>query len=244
MMDMENGGIANRTTRRDFNKEQLLLVCALIVLTSAIFAASPELDIAFSRLFFDGQKFPLSQNTSLQKLRSLTELIGAIILGGCLVLICYRPLREFLRLRVRDLFVPFIAYGVGTGLIVNSILKQYIGRARPRSIEEFGGSDVFTGVWELSDACHSNCSFTSGEAAGAMAMCSVLILIPKGPARTFAFITMTFLSALLGLNRIAFGAHFLSDVLLSMLIITAIILAAKILLRGRDSKNNFQKVQR
>ena len=232
MSDLQNYGPEKRTTRRDFAKEQLLLVCLLVVLTSAMFIKWPALDLSFSRLFFDGQSFPLARNAALQKLRSLTDVIGAVILVTSFFLICHRPSRDYLGIPIRDLLVPFIAYGIGAGLIVESVLKEFIGRARPRSILEFGGSNLFTVPWQMSDACQSNCSFSSGEAAGAMAMFSILAMIPKGPARILACLVMTFLTIMLGLNRIAFGAHFLSDVLISMLVIIAVILAARILVHS------------
>jgi len=231
-LDLDTDSQRNRTTRKNFAKVQLLLVCLSIVLTSAIFIKWPELDITFSRLFFDGQAFPLSQNTALQRLRSLTDVIGAMILATSLFLICHRPSRSYLGIQIRDLLVPLIVYGIGVGLIVDLILKEFIGRARPRSILEFGEAGVFTVPWQMSDACQSNCSFSSGEAAGAMAMFSILAMVPKGPVRILACLVMAFLTIMLGLNRIAFGAHFLSDVLISMLLIIAVILAARILVHS------------
>ena len=100
----------------------------------------------------------------------LNDWFAGAVLGLSAILLCWRRMRRSLGQRPRDLLLPMITYGLGVGLIVNSFLKEYFGRARPRDIVEFGGDKMFTAVWQVSDACYTNCSFTSGEAAGAMAI--------------------------------------------------------------------------
>ena len=56
---------------------------------------------------------------------------------------------------------------LGAGLVVNGILKDDFGRARPRDIEAFGGSSQFTPAFVVSHECDRNCSFSSGDGAGA-----------------------------------------------------------------------------
>lgn len=225
--------------RRGFHsitaERSLAVVMVMIVLVSVLFALQPDLDLTFSRLFFDGIEFPLSDNTHLQRLRSLTDWLAGAVLGLTLVLLCWPSMRRKFCLRPRDLLLPIVTYGLGVGLIVNSFLKQYFGRARPRDIVEFGGDKMFTAVWQVSDACYTNCSFTSGEAAGAMALYSALAMMPAAGPKLRILMTMAIgcISMALSLNRIAFGAHFLSDVLLSSLIILAILLTAKVALKGR-----------
>ncbi len=43
------------------------------------------------------------------------------------------------------------------------LLKNTFGRARPLDIVAFGGDDVFTAVWQVSEACTRNCSFASAR---------------------------------------------------------------------------------
>ena len=50
-------------------------------------------------------------------------------------------------------------------IIVNYILKGLWGRARPEDVMQYGGSKIFTPWFSTSDACISNCSFVSGDAA-------------------------------------------------------------------------------
>ncbi|MCL6705425.1 phosphatase PAP2 family protein [Pseudomonas sp. R2.Fl] len=220
---------------RDATGRSLVFVVILILLVSVLFTLAPELDLAFSRLFFDGVRFPLARNGYLRQLRSLTDWFAWAILGASVLLLCSPPLRTRSGVRVRDLLLPFAAYGLGVGFIVNTVFKQYFGRARPRDVLEFGGDQTFTAAWRISEACQANCSFTSGEAAGAMAIYSSLALLPalSPRLRLVTAAVIGCLSTALGLNRIAFGAHFLSDVLLSMLIVLAILLATKIVLDGK-----------
>lgn len=216
-------------------ERSLIFVIFAIASISVLFTLLPELDLAFSRLFFDGLQFPLADNRYLQRLRSLTDWMGGAVLGLTVLLLCRPSLRTRFGRRPRDLLLPIITYGVGVGLIVNSLFKQYFGRARPRDILEFGGDKAFTAVWKVSDACLSNCSFTSGEAAGAIAIYSAMAVVPAlGPKlRTVVATAIGCISIILSLNRIAFGAHFLSDVLLSIFMILAILLATKIAMKGK-----------
>lgn len=66
-----------------------------------------------------------------------------------------------------------------------------------------------------------------------MAMMSLVYLLPAGQ-RTIRRIVQTLLGILavsLSFNRILFGGHYLSDVVLSMLIVTIVMLSADLLLR-------------
>lgn len=212
-----------------------LAVSALVtVVVSGLFIIRPDLDVAFSRLFFDGTRFSLADNFYLQRLRVLTNWLGGAILGWTILLLVRPDLRKRLGCRPRDLLLPFAAYGIGAGLLVNGFLKEYFGRARPREVLEFGGDSAFTAAWQLSDACQTNCSFTSGEGAGAMAIFSVMTIVPTlSPMARIAFAILLGCTAImLGFNRIAFGGHFLSDVLLSMLFVITILLATKVLIEG------------
>jgi membrane-associated PAP2 superfamily phosphatase len=213
------------------------LIAVIIIggVISALFAIRPDLDIGFSRLFFDGGRFPLAQNSLLQHLRKLTDWLGGAILGFSVILFCSPSLQARFGVRTRDLLLPIMTYGLGVGLVVTTLLKPLFGRARPRDVLQFGGDDTFTAAWQISSACQKNCSFTSGEAAGAMAIFAALAVLPAGHPRYRIIIgaLILCLSIGLGLNRIAFGAHFLSDVLLSALIILAILLGVKIILEGK-----------
>ena len=47
-------------------------------------------------------------------------------------------------------------------IVVNALLKNNWGRARPNDILELGGIEKFTPWYQFSESCASNCSFVSG----------------------------------------------------------------------------------
>ena len=81
-------------------------------------------------------------------------------------------------------------------------------------VAAFGGGSPYVPIWEITDFCSRNCSFVAGEASSAAWLVGLVVLLPlrwRWPGAAVAAIY----AALIGLNRIAFGGHFLSDVLLS-----------------------------
>ncbi len=106
----------------------------------------------------------------------------------------------------------FIA--IGPGLTVNFLLKEQIGRARPREIVEFGGSHQFTQFWQTGNA-GGNSSFPSGHAAIAFFTIAPWFALRgrcKKTAATFLMVGLTF-GVLVGIARILQGGHFASDIL-------------------------------
>ncbi|QYZ68773.1 phosphatase PAP2 family protein [Neotabrizicola shimadae] len=115
-------------------------------------------------------------------------------------------------------------YALATGVVVNAILKAHWGRARPAQVTEFGGSARFTPPHQISPECDSNCSFVSGEMSGAVAfgigLWAILTALdwrlPRRWQRWGRIVALA-VPLLTGLQRIASGRHFLSDVVLSAL---------------------------
>lgn len=104
---------------------------------------------------------------------------------------------------------------LGPGLVVN-VLKDHVGRARPRELIEFEGHHQFTQFWQQGDA-GENSSFPSGHAAIAffvMAPWFVLRDRRRTAAAGFLVLGLTF-GILVGIARILQGGHFVSDVLWS-----------------------------
>lgn len=218
----------------------LLLVLMTTAAVSAVFHLNPSIDMAFSQYFFDGSQFPLRHNGILQSLRQANFWVGGVIIVASMLLLMSARLRQMIGIKLAHALIPLITYGAGVGLIVNSGLKEIFGRARPRETLGLGGDHPLSAAWEFSQACASNCSFTSGEAAGAMAMMSVFYLSPARRSPTGICLTRAILQALvaifavmLSFNRILFGGHYLSDVVLSMLIIAAVMLTAELLMTQR-----------
>jgi lipid A 4'-phosphatase len=106
--------------------------------------------------------------------------------------------------------------------LVNGILKPLWGRARPYLVTQFGGEAQFTPAWVFSDQCRGDCSFVSGEMAGAVALAILLAML----ARTYRglWLLVGIVPAFTAWQRIAAGRHFLSDIVISALFVCLIAL--------------------
>ena len=201
---------------------------ALLALALTIFVLFPNLDIATSRLFFDGTGFPIAQSAAIEALRRIlyaAEDLMAVATLAALVLAWHRK-APVLNQTARDWLFQLLIFVLGPGLLVNGILKPLWGRVRPYRITEFGGPDPFTPVWSLSQQCLKNCSFPSGEMAGAMALTITLLMILHANRRANLYrlgqAAILSLPLVTAWQRIAAGRHFLSDVTFSALLIPLI----------------------
>jgi lipid A 4'-phosphatase len=101
------------------------------------------------------------------------------------------------------------------GLVVNQVLKEHWGRARPVQLEQFGGSKQFTPAFVLSD--QGGGSFSSGHVAAAAWLVAVAAVLSGARSGwTLAAVGYLFATAL---ARIAAGGHFLSDAVTSILLV-------------------------
>lgn len=198
----------------------------LAALFSILVLLSPGIDLLVSGWFAGPEGgFPLADSGPLIALRDLNRMLPPMILVSLMALL----VAQGFGLRSARLPRPHVAlfilafYAAGPGLIVNG-LKTLVGRARPRHITEFGGTDLFTSAWQASSACARNCSFPSGEAGSGMAMLALVFLLPR-PWRGPVLVLLVPLAVAFSLNRILFGAHFLSDVVLAWLLCGAVMLA-------------------
>lgn len=206
--------------------DPIMLCLAAIAALSALFWAVPALDLGASEFFYRSEAgFALSQNPLLKAFRKSADLsLAIVVLGvvGRLVWLVARRGLDALAGARRSVFL-LAALAVGPGLIVNGVFKSWWGRPRPVMVDVFGGEAPYQPVWRISDWCQSNCSFVSGEASSAAWMVAALVLVPA-PLRPLLAPLVIVYAVLLSLNRLAFGGHFLSDIVLSWAI-TGLILA-------------------
>jgi membrane-associated PAP2 superfamily phosphatase len=188
-----------------------------VVALSAFFLAFPGIDLWFSDLFHRNRGgFWLRRNDLLGLFRATNDvLIGAIVVAlfASVAVKIARPDRPS---PIQPNVVVFLLSTLVLGplLLVNVILKNSWGRPRPIQVDAFGGDAPYVEVWRITDWCHSNCSFVSGEASSAIWFVAVALVLPRR-FRTAAVALAAAYAGLLSLNRIAFGGHFLSDVLIS-----------------------------
>ncbi|MDP3405108.1 MAG: phosphatase PAP2 family protein [Brevundimonas sp.] len=206
--------------------EPLTVALGTTVALSLYFLLVPGVDLATSALFFSTDGFALAQNPVLRALRkSSSWVMGLMLLGliGAVLTGLWRG-RGRLGGPARRGAVLLAGLALGSGLLVNGLFKSLWGRARPIQIDTFGGPADFTPAWWISDNCASNCSFVSGEASSAAWMVAVVVLMVPAAHRRWALPAVLVYAGALSLNRLVFGGHFLSDILLSWAM-TALVLA-------------------
>jgi lipid A 4'-phosphatase len=227
-------GFADRL-RREARERPILVTTALLAMVSLVFLAAPQIDLAVSRLFYDPSVgFPGSRYASLEFLRkAAVRLEWALVVAMCAALAA-KVVFPDARLPIRPRMTLFVltSFALGPGLIVNGILKNHWGRARPRQIIDFGGDATFSSVWWISDQCQRNCSFVSGEAASAFWLMAIVFLVPRAWKWPTAILILIFAAAV-SLTRIAAGGHFLSDVVIAwLLVLIVLFVSSRLLLQG------------
>ena len=207
-------------------REPVVVAAIAAVILSAYFAALPGVDLAISALFHSDAGFALSGDPALKALRKSSSWVMGLMLLGLMATIAGGLIRNPRRLSipVRRAAVLIAGLALGSGVVVNGLLKSMWGRARPIQIEAFGGDADFTRAWQVSDQCLSNCSFVSGEGSSAAWMVAVVAVMTPPEWRRWTLPVAIAYGAALSFNRIAFGGHFLSDILLSWAL-TAVVLA-------------------
>jgi lipid A 4'-phosphatase len=198
------------------------VLLAAFLACAAIFLAFPQIDLAFSALFYaPGTGFVLHESPAARTLEAELNLLPKLIVVVCaLFLAASYVLRRWRRWRYGALFTMLLL-ALGAGLAVN-FLKDSWGRARPAQIEQFGGTHRFTRAPYPAAQCGHNCSFTSGHAAIGFSLMAPAFFARR---RRRAWMAAGLLAgAAVGLMRIAQGAHFLSDVVFSGWVVYAVAL--------------------
>lgn len=213
---------------------------ALTACLALLFMLWPQLDLALAaRFYVPGHGFTALQAwwidlsyVVVARFWILVLLFGAVLLLGKLP----RWRRAWARER-RIVAYLLVALLLGPGLIVNAVLKDHWGRARPVQLAQFGGQAQFTPALQPSNQCPRNCAFVSGHAAAAF---YVMAGYWVNRRRRWLAGGIGF-GLLVGLARMAVGAHFLSDVLFAGIVVYfSCRLLAWVMLRAPQARSAWQ----
>jgi membrane-associated phospholipid phosphatase len=216
-------------------RKAVILLTGLTVLVGAVFALWPGLDLAAAAAFHGASGFPAG-DPALKLLRALLFYLPVAVLAGFVVAWGLGRLGVALPAWARPAgrSVLYLALGMalGPGLLVNVALKDHWHRPRPVQVTDFGGSLDFRPWYRTDGACAANCSFVSGETASAFWLVAPASLAPpplRGPAIAAALLAGVATATL----RMAFGGHFLSDVLFAALFTLLLLAGLARLVLGR-----------
>jgi lipid A 4'-phosphatase len=195
-------------------RSRVLLISFLLFASLA--ATFPALDLRISGLFYDGHSF--LQNQWWQNLLKdgLGYFLGLSFVAVFVVYVRNRLLKRA-QCRVNGRCVAYLLLVgiVGAGLIVNVAFKNNVGRARPRDVVEFGGDKQFTPAFVLSNQCRTNCSFSSGDSAGAFIAIALAMALTR--RRRYLAAAVAF-GVIVSFSRVSSGAHFFSDTVVSFFV--------------------------
>jgi lipid A 4'-phosphatase len=178
-----------------------------------LFLAFPELDkMASASLYQADQGFILRRNEVFAFIHDYVGILAWLLAGAAAFVMLAAPWLKRLAPGRRAAAFVLLALLLGPGLVVNVVLKDNWGRARPVQTEEFGGQARFTPAWVVSDQCDKNCSFVCGDASIGFGLIALAFVSRRPRPWLLAGIA---LGAALGLMRMAQGGHFLSDVVFS-----------------------------
>ncbi len=230
---------------------QALVVIIVTGMILMLFRVFPNLDLAISQLAFT--PMPCSENSSQEicgfyYLQRYSVLVSArqvsfkipyflmtFVAGYYVYLVIIKSCTTAIELRNISLII--LTMLLATVGLVNLLLKEHWGRPRPYQVEGLGGEHPFVLPGTISDYCTSNCSFVSGEASSAAWLFTFLVIVPRNWRIATGLALSAYLIFFSGL-RVAFGKHFLSDVVLSILFTVCVFF----ILRASFSTRFFQSM--
>ncbi len=144
---------------------------------------------------------------------------GALIPGWMLCGLGVAAL--FTKKWVREGIFLILVLAIGSGLVAHFVLKEGWPRPRPKQIIEFGGQAEFHPLTSLKRRIGSYRSLPCGHATMGFYFIALVSIGRKWKSKSLIWVgilTAIFYGAFLSYNRMAQGAHFFSDTLVSFFV--------------------------
>lgn len=225
--EMQGRSRRHRVEDDDAERVETRLIWAGFFFALAAFAALPGLDLLVSVNYYSAAHgFFHRHDPLVLALYDWTPLIGRalVVLMALVALLaplmalalerlgrvawasyCKGPLRHAAT-------VAFCCALLGNGLVVEGVLKNFMGRPRPVQVVQFGGTDAYHGPFVRGEDPANHRSFVSSHAAAGFALMSLGLTC--GPAwRRRWLLIGTVAGGVVGMGRMMQGGHFLSDII-------------------------------
>jgi membrane-associated phospholipid phosphatase len=230
------------------NRTGLFLALAVAILAGLLFAVFPQLDLFLARLFYNSalQRFAFSPLAGAEYVRRGAMLVAWAFAVPAIVAIVAKVIRPDKPLLISGRAVIFLLSTIFLTAIVlpDVVFKHHWGRPRPIATVEFNGSQQFKPWWDPRGADPRSTSFFSGEAATAFWTYAPAALAPA-PFRPLAYLAATIFGLTTGILRMAFGAHYASDVIAAAVAAFLVTwLAHGLIYRWKDSRLTDDEVDR
>lgn len=203
------------------NRTGLIIALAIAAVTGLAFGLFPELDLAVARHFHayidaGHNAFAWRISRPVMLVRNIGLSVGAVLIAPAVTALVLKLILPERKMLVSGRAIVFLiaTMALAPGLLVNVVLKDHWGRPRPIDVTEFGGTQHFVAWWDRRGDCPSNCSFVSGDVAGAFWTIAPATLAPP-QWRALAYGAALALGTGMAAFRVMAGAHFVSDVVLA-----------------------------
>ena len=204
----------------DFFSNNFFIFLIILFLLSLVFAVGSSIDIYLSNVFYYGDN-----QFALQSYYNVTIFFRKIVLPLVILYIFVLPIfSKFLsihkiyfnyKFNFGEILFLWISAIFNLIIIINLVLKNNWGRARPGDVRQLGGEEDFTPWHIITNHCSENCSFVSGDAAVGFSLLVFYFLTKKNIYLALSL----FFGFCLGIIRIMEGGHFASDVILSAFVV-------------------------
>lgn len=217
-----------RPLSRTRGRRLVIWVGLATAVLSLVLILFPSADIAVSRWFWLDGRFPAATDRWLAGFRLAGRIVTRVAAYGLPLLMLMKAIAPALvrRVDLRALMFLLASLAIGPGLLVTAILKEVWARSRPVDVDLFGGRYPYGAPWDPRGFCATDCSFPSAEASASFWLVALAFVVPRAwrwPVLAAGF-GWTFA---ISLNRIAFGGHFLSDVLIAWSLTLLVILVMR-----------------
>jgi len=204
-----------------------------------LFLAVPEIDLTVAGWFHEPAYpggWPYARGTLVEFVRKgLPTVLFGVLVYLVIVWLAQVALRVAMLPGLCGRVIAFLlaSLALGPGLIVNALLKEHWGRARPSQIADFGGEAAYTPPFVIAPWCESNCSFVSGHGSLGFWVVAFAFLAPAA-WRARAVAAALLFGGAVAFVRIVQGGHFLSDTVYAGVITVGVTwLCRRWLLAGR-----------
>ncbi|MFT4553423.1 MAG: lipid A 4'-phosphatase [Chlamydiales bacterium] len=184
---------------------------------------TPALDISIARAFYNPENISFTHSVWLKAIYHWGVIPGiATVAISIFILISsffHTPWKVF---RAPALSL-ILSLALGSGLIINVILKDHWNRPRPKQVVEFGGQQQYRPYYSpnFDTPPEPSKSFPSGHASMGFFFLSLCLVAKRHKSRVLFISGLTLtviLGSLLSMTRIAQGGHFFSDIVLAAFI--------------------------
>jgi membrane-associated PAP2 superfamily phosphatase len=204
------------------NRTGLIVALAVAAVAGLAFGLFPQLDLAVARYFYGfvdkPNYFALRISPPLMLARNTGIWISTLLVAPAVAALVVKLILPRHKMLISGRAVVFLiaTLALAPGLLVNVVLKDHWGRPRPIDVAQFGGAQHFRAWWDPRGDCPGNCSFVSGDVAGAAWTFAPAALAPP-QWRVVAYGAAFAFTAGMAAIRVMAGAHFPSDVIFAAL---------------------------